>query len=512
MSSESPKKSIAKNTLYLYLRKVVSLVISLYTSRLVLEMLGVTEFGIYGLVGSIVALFSALRGLFSTSIQRFINIAKGNGSEEKVCAIFSIGVKIHVWISIIFFLVVEIAGILLIPYLNIPENSYSIAQWVLLFSVLAAIATILTVPYDALIIANERFKAYSIISIVEYVLRLGVIFLLIFSPVSRVVFYSILVFIVSLIVRIINAIYCKRNFGSEARYRNITDRQLFKEMTVFAGWQFFGNLGYTLTNNGLNFIINIFGGVVVNAARTIAYQVMTAVYQFVSDINVSFQPQSMMLFSQGKKKEFEDLMILNSKATFSICFICVFPVLLLTFPILRLWLKEVPDYTVGFVQAILIYLIIRSFHGPIDMLFKCDGRLKKYQLTELTVMALNLPVSWFCLKNGMPYFGVFLIMGLIELINTILILIIAKKQIGFNIGIYIKKIIIPSALSTAILLVFFILDQNYSFISLDDNLIYYISIGCFLVLFATGVVFLIMFNTEERRRFLKHIPFLKNNL
>lgn len=466
-------------------------------------MLGVTDFGIYGLVGSIVALFSALRGLFSTSIQRFINIAKGNGSEEKVCAIFSVGVKIHVWISIVFFIVVEIAGLILIPHLNIPENSYSVAQWVLLFSVLAAIVTILTVPYDALIIANERFKAYSIISIIEYILRLGVIFLLIYSPISKVVFYSILVFIVSLIVRIINATYCKRNFNNESRYQNIKDRKLFKEMTIFAGWQFLGNLGYTLTNNGLNFIINIFGGVVVNAARTIAYQVMTAVSQFVSDINVSFQPQAMMLYAKQQKNEFENLIILNSKATFSICFICSFPLMIMTYPIMKLWLNEVPEYTVGFVQAILIYLIIRSLHGPIDMLFKSDGKLRNYQITELMIMVSNLPISWICLKKGMPYFGVFLIMGFIEIINTVLIIILAKKQIGFNIGKYSKKVIIPSILSSFILITIFFLNKTHMLISINGNFLYYVIIGLLIVLFAATIVFFIMFDSSERDKILK---------
>lgn len=509
MTAETSKKRIAKNTFYLYVRKIISLVITLYTSRLVLEMLGVTEFGIYGLVGSIVALFSALRGLFSTSIQRFINIAKGNGSEEDVGRIFSIGVKIHVWISVVFFVIAEIAGGILIPYLNIPNDAYSVTQWVLLFSVLAVISTILTVPYDALIIANERFKAYSIISIIEYILRLGVIFLLVLSPISKVVFYSILVFIVSLIVRIINAVYCKREFGDEAKYRNIKDRRLFKDMTIFAGWQFFGNLGYTLTNNGINFIINIFGGVIVNAARTIAYQVMNAVSQFVGDINVSFQPQAMMLYANQKKKEFEELLILNSKATFAICYILTVPLMLLTEPVLNIWLHEVPEYTVSFVQAILVYLIIRSLHGPVDMLFKCDGRLKDYQLTEFFVMAMNLPLSWICLKIGLPYFSVFLVMSILELINLVLILIIAKKQTDFNIKAYLKKVILPSIGSMIILAFAFFLNNRYLLIPSLEYVLYYITAGLILIFIAAIIEIYIMFDSSERRYILKTVHLIK---
>lgn len=511
MTPETSKKRIAKNTFYLYIRKIISLVIALYTSRLILEILGVTEFGIYGLVGSIVALFSALRGLFSTSIQRFINIAKGNSSGEDVGRIFSIGVKIHVLISIVFFIIAEIGGGILIPYLNIPNNAYIVTQWVLLFSVLATITTILTVPYDALIIANERFKAYSIISIIEYTLRLGVIFLLVLSPISKVVFYSILVFIVSLIVRIINAIYCKKQFGDEAKYRNVKDRRLFKDMTIFAGWQFFGNLGYTLTNNGINFIINIFGGVIVNAARTIAYQVMNAVSQFVSDINVSFQPQAMMLYANQKKNEFEELLILNSKATFAICYILSFPLMLLTKPVLNIWLNEVPEYTVGFVQAILLYLIIRSLHGPVDLLFKCDGQLKYYQLTEFFIMALNLPLSWICLKTRLPYISVFLVMSIMELINLVIILAIAKKQTYFNIKPYLKKVIAPSIGSTIILLIVFFLNNKFLLIPNQGNTLYYISTSLMLVLTAALIEFSIMFNASERQYFSQIIPFFKKH-
>ncbi len=501
-------KKIAINTLFLYLRKAISLVISLYTSRIVLEMLGVTEFGIYGLVGSIVAIFSVLRGLFASSIQRYINISKGSDSEGDVGKIFSIGLKIHLWISVCFFVVVEIAGWLLIPYLNIPTGNYSVAQWVLLFSILSAVITILTVPYDALIIANEKFKAYAVISLVEYVLRLGIVFLLVFSPFSRVAFYSIMVFVVSLIVRVINTIYCHRKFGDEAKYRNVSDRGLFIEMTRFAGWQFFGNLGYTVTNNGVNFIINIFGGVAVNAARTIAYQVMQSVQQFIGDINVSFQPQSMMLFAKHQKDDFLRLLILNSKATISIAVILSFPILMLTSPILHLWLGAVPDYTVSFVQCILLYLVIRSVHGPIDLLFKCDGRLKRYQLTECFIMTANLPITWLGLKLGLPYYSAFIIMGAVELINAIAILFIAKKQLEFNVAYYSRKVIWPSVGACIFLTSLFAISRIYDIIN-DSVSIPCLIVALFvLVCIASLTVLMFIFNSSERIK-LKKLIFKK---
>ncbi len=498
-------RKIAINTLFLYLRKAISLVISLYTSRIVLEMLGVTEFGIYGLVGSIVAIFSVLRGLFASSIQRYININKGSDSGADVGKIFSIGLKIHLWISVCFFVVVEIAGWLLIPHLNIPTGNFNVAQWVLLFSVLSAVITILTVPYDALIIANERFKAYAVISLIEYVLRLGIVFLLVFSPFSRVVFYSILVFFVSLIVRAINTIYCRIKFGDDAKYRNVRDRGLFVEMTKFAGWQFFGNLGYTVTNNGVNFIINILGGVAVNAARTIAYQVMQSVQQFISDINVSFQPQSMMLFANHQKDDFLGLLILNSKTTISIAVILSFPILMLTSPILHLWLGLVPDYTVSFVQCILLYLMIRSVHGPIDLLFKCDGKLKRYQLTECLIMSANLPLTWLGLKLGLPYYSAFIIMGTVELINTVAILFIAKKQLRFDIAYYSKNVIWPSVGACLFLTSIFAINQIYSIITDSVSIPCLIAALFVLVCIASVTVLIFIFSSSERTKLKKFI-------
>lgn len=496
-------RRIAVNTLFLYLRKVVSLVISLYTSRIVLEMLGVTEFGIYGLVGSIVAIFSALRGLFASSIQRYININKGSNSGIEVCEIFSIGLKIHIWISVCFFFIVEIFGWFFIPHLNIPVGSYGIAQWVLLFSVLSVVTSILTVPYDALIIANERFKAYAVISLVESFLRLGIVFLLIFSPFSKVVFYSILVFVVSLVVRVINTVYCKREFGNEAKYRKVKDKKLLIEMTKFAGWQFFGNLGYTVTNNGVNFLINIFGGVTVNAARTIAYQVMHAVQQFVSDINVSFQPQSMILFAEHRKDEFTRLLILNSKTTISIAIILSFPILMMTDPILRMWLGEVPDHTVTFVQCILLYLAIRALHGPIDLIFKCDGNLKRYQMAECIIMLLNIPFSWIGLKIGLPIYSAFLIMSAIEIFNLIVVLHIAKRQLDFETSLYSKKVLLPSAGVCTILTSLFVINNTYNILSETTSVLQLIFSLLILVFIASLMVLAIIFNSSERTKLKK---------
>lgn len=439
--ASNANKTIAKNTLFLYGRKAFTLVVALYISRLLLQRLGITDFGIYGLVGSVVAMFSALRGIFSTSIQRFINIAKGKGSEDEVNEIFSLGLKIHVWIAVLFLIVVEIGGTIMMHYLEIPDRKFIDAYIVLQFSLLTAIVTILTVPYDALIIANEKFNAYAIFSIIDASLRLLVVILLIYSPISRLVTYAGFLFIISLLIRAINAIYCRKKFGEVSRYRKVNNKKLLREMTSFAGWQFLGNTAYTLSQNGINLVINIMGGVVANAARTIAYQAMHAITQFTSDLTLSFRPRTMIHYAQGNRDDFYRLLFLNSKVNFAIAAILSFIVFILAKPIIILWLGEIPPYSIDFIRALMIYLVIRSLHEPLDLFYKSYGKILDYQITEICILTLSLPLSWILLKLGFPYYSVFLCMAFCEVINTIAILMLGKYKYGFNIKAYNHNVI-----------------------------------------------------------------------
>ncbi len=470
MSENTVNKRIAKNTILLYIREIASLLIALYSSRILLQQLGVNDFGLYGLIGSILLLFNSLRGLFASSIQRFINVEKGLGNESNVNKVFSLGVTIHIGLSVIFFIVSEIAGLILIPTLNIPAESITTAQWVLQFSILASIVTIMTVPYDAIIIANEKFDALAVLSISESILKLAAALLLIFSPWIKVVTYSALLFVVSVIIRTANAIYCSHKFKDETRFRFIKDKSYLKKMTIFAGWHFLGNTVYAFVNAGMNFIINIFGGVVVNAARNIAYQVLNAVQKFVTSVNLSFQPQSMMLYSQGNKDKYYAIMFINTKVSVAICAILGFVVAVMCPSLLKLWLCDVPNYSIEFVQAIFLYATIRSVHSPIDTMFKASGVLKKYQILEMSVQVLNIPISLFILYVGMPYYSIFISMSIVEIVNLFVILHLAKVQFHFDTFNYGQKVLLRVILLMAVLggtffLSVDIMNISYSFIS-----------------------------------------------
>lgn len=497
----SNNKRIARNTLYLYLRKILSLIISLYTSRILLQALGIDDFGLFGLVGSIVVLFSSLRSLFASSIQRFLNIQTSSDLKEQN-EIFSMGVLIHIGLSILFLVVVEIAGIFMIPELNLHPEKVSVAIWVLQFSILAAILSILTVPYDAVMMAKERFGFIALLQLFESILKVGVIFLLYISPINRLIFYVILLVALAFLIRFISAIYCHKNFPEIAKFHFLKNRKLLIQMTHFAGWNFFGNLGYSLTNQGLNFILNWFGGVVANAARTIAYQVNDNIRNFVIDASIAFTPQSMQAFYTDKTR-FYSLQFLSSKICSSIFLILIFPIYVYTKPILIYWLGESPQYTVQFIHGIIVYSIIRNWHGPIDIAFKSANMMKKYQLAEILIMVLNLPVAWIFLHYNLPLYMVFYTMAIMEVVNLICILILAKIQLHFPVLEFCNKVIAPTVFIVIILYCLFI---GNSFLDYNEDNFFYLISGCLIaVMISSGLNFLIMYSSMERKKILSTI-------
>lgn len=508
MPKLSPDNSrIAKNTGYVYLRRIFTIILAFYTSRLLLQRLGVEDFGLYGLVGSVIIMFSSLRSLFSTSVQRFINVAHGKGANEEINKIFSIGIRVHWYIAVAFIILCEVGGLIVIPTLNIPPHLIKDAYWVLHLSVLSSAITFLTVPYDAIIISFEKLNAFAIISVLEYVLRLLAVVVLVFFPHYRVIWYSAFVFLVTLTIRLANLLYCRKTFGTLAKYKKVKDPQLLRRMTSFAGWNFMGNVAFSIMTGGVNFILNIFGGVVTNAARTIAGQIMTNVQSFASELTTSFSPRSIILYTSGELKRFYSLMFLNSKVGLYVCSILGLPIVFFAESALRLWLGTVPEYSVEFTQYIFAYTIVRSLHGPIDTFFKATGDLRFYQIAEFIIMILNIPVSYIALKSGAPLYAVFVIMAIIETINLGTILLIAKGTLNFYLSGYLKQVIlrvVPFLLVNSIVLGLYghFIISKYSVISA----IVHLAIG---VLITALLGFVMIFSTTERSLFLNFIHLRK---
>ena len=445
-------KRIAKNTLLLYFRMLFLMLISLYTSRVILNILGVEDYGIYNLVGSIIAVFGSVRTLFASSTQRFMNAEMGGGNSKKLQVIFCISVYINIILSVLFVLLVEIFGLIFFQTkINIPSDRILAAQCVFHLSLVSSVVSIMTTPYDAAIIANERMDFFAFSSVLEGVLKLLIVFLLpIFETCDKLVMYGLLILAVQLSIRFLNAGYCKHYFP-ECHLKRCWDARLFRQMTAFAGWQFFGNTSFALTHNGINMVLNIFGGPVVNAARAVAAQVSMALGQFLSSITMAANPHLIKSYAEGKKQETVRKAFFLSKTLFFVQCCIVVPFMLFTRQILELWLVNVPQHTIMFLRIILIWSLVRSLHSPIDILFKASGYMKYYQLTEGIVLALPVPIGYIALASGQPFHIVFIISAIIEAINLLVVLFLAKRVMPFPLTTYVKEVLSACALLSLVL-------------------------------------------------------------
>lgn len=432
-------KKLALNTIFLYSRMFILMLVTFYTSRVLLKELGVEDYGIYGIVGGIVALFSSLRGLFATATQRFLNFEMGKGNMNALNQVFNMSIFINICICIIFFIITETFGLWFLKNkLVIDPERLEAAYWVFHCSVIAAMISILTIPFDAIIIANERMSIYAYLSILDAILRLAIIFVIPMVNIDKLIAYAVLVILVSLIIRSLNSIYCKRAFP-ECKYKFYWSKDLFKEMATFAGWNFAGNLAFAMVNEGLNILLNIFGGVVANAARSIAYQIKNAISTLLSNAILAVEPQATQLYAKGDYNSFLKILFTISKVIAFFYLLIGFPLFFYTKEFLCIWLNDVPQYTIEFIQCILIYLAIRSFHEPINVFFFIIGQLKKFQTCELIILTLSLPISYIALKfYNIDLSFVFIIMAIIEFINLIFIVWIANRTGKFNMKLYLQ--------------------------------------------------------------------------
>lgn len=495
-----PGKTIALNSFFLYCRKVVQIVIGFYASRLLLERLGEDGFGLYGLVGSVIVLFAALRSVFSSSIVRYINIAKSTGDAEAVGKVFSMGLTIQLVLAVVFCAAVEIGGLFIIPNLNIPQGDMSGAWMVFHLSLLAVVAIMLTVPYEALIVSNQRLGALAVLSVMESVLKLGVVILLAVWTAERVVWYALLMLGVSLVVRGGYSVYCRRAFGREARFRIVRDKKMYREMTVFAGWNFLGGTGNSIAASGINFVLNIFGGLPLNTARGIAMQVEANVDQFFFDISASFSPRSMMAYARGEMESFYRLMFWNSKVNFFVSSVLGCSLIYLMYPVLHLWLGEVPAWTTAFTSLILIHTMLGSLDDPVKTLFHASGRMKWYQIMEFAFMVAIVPLAWLALHLGAPYYSAFIVLVGMEFLCFIGMVLLAHRQLGFDAGRYTRHVLSRVALTAVLLAAGYIVSVYV--IPPDLDSLATICVAPCVALLVSLVVFFSLFNAAERKRIL----------
>lgn len=443
MAEQSNSKRLAKNTLFMYFRMGFLMLISLYSSRVILQQLGVDDYGIYNLVGSIVMMFSALKEMFANSTSRFMAFELGQKNEEKLNLIYNLSTYINGMISIIFLVLVEIIGLWFLEYkINVAPDRLFAAHMVFQFSVISTIATIMTTPFNAMIIAHERMDFYAYLSIFEGLARLGVCFLLPLFGFDKLIFFGFLYLCIAIIILLINRIFCSKNF-KECKFKLVWDKEYFRKMMSFAGWTFFGNCSYTLAQNGINMIFNVFGGPIVNAARGVSYQVNNAVNQFVNSIAVVTTPFSVKSYASKEYDRFFSLFFITSKLYFLIELLFTVILAFNAKEILHLWLGQIPEYTIEFVILVLLQSVFRSLCNPLGILFFSVGKIKQQQISEGIILALPIILSYALLHFGYPFYTAFLSMIGCEIIRILVLSLFAKKVCNLNLKNYAVKVLFP---------------------------------------------------------------------
>lgn len=443
-------KRIAKNTLLLYIRMLLTMCISLYTSRIVLSTLGIEDYGIYNVVGGIVSMFSFINGGMISATQRYITYEIGRNNTDKLKIVFSTAIQIHAIISIIVLLFAETVGIwLLKEKMVIPIERSIAAMFVYQCSIITCIINIMSVPYNADIIAHEKMSAFAYISVVEVLFKLFIAYGITLLQYDKLIIYSILMLLAQLLIRFIYSYYCKKHF-EESIYNHRFNYPVFREMFSFAGWSFVGNLASVLYTQGLNLMLNIFFGPVINAARGIAVQVQGVIQQFVVNFQMALNPQITKNYANGYIAEMQSLISRSARFSFFLLYMLTLPILLETEFILNIWLKEVPDYSVIFTRLMILISLAYTLSNPCMVANQATGKIKIYQIIIGGILLTILPLSYIALKLGAPAYIVFVIHLCIEIIAQFLRIYLLKDSIKLSIVRYIKEIYMPIILTVSI--------------------------------------------------------------
>lgn len=501
-------KRIAKNTLLLYFRMLFLMAVSLYTSRVVLNALGIEDFGIYNVVGGVVAMFSVLSGSLSAAISRFITYELGKGNQENLNKIFSSAVTIQLGLAGIIILLAETIGIWFLNVkMNIPEVRMEAANWVFQFSILTFAINLISVPYNASIIAHEKMSAFAYISILEAVGKLFIAYLITITPMDKLIFYAILMCVVALIVRFTYGNYCKRHF-CECTYHFIWDKQLLKSMFSFAGWNFIGASSAVLRDQGGNVVINLFCGPAVNAARGIAFQVNNAVNQFVVNFMTALNPQITKSYAAGDKGYMMTLIFQGARLSFYMLLLLSLPILVNTHYILALWLKIVPEHAVLFVQLILIFALSESISQPLITAMLATGKIRNYQIIVGGLQMMNLPISYILLRLG--YFPEVVIVIAICISQCCLAarLILLRGMIGLSITKYLKNVYLNIIVVSIIAVILPLISAYY----IKESFINFILISLIAVICTLSSIYFLGCNNQEREFIHQKLGTIKSKI
>lgn len=443
MSDQSTNnKRIAKNSLLLYVRMLFIMGVTLFTSRVILQALGVEDYGIYNVVGGFVSMFALISNSMTAAIGRFITFELGKGNRSNIGAVFSTSVIIQMTIAMIVVLLSEAIGVwFLNTQMTIPADRIYAANWVFQLSIITFAINLISVPYNATIIAHEHMGAFAYISSLDAVLKLLVAYLIFKSPIDKLIYYAALMCMLSILIRFIYTLYCRKHF-QDCKLQWKLDRPLIKEIFGFAGWNFIGAGSGILRDQGVNVLLNIFCGPIVNAARGIAMQVNSAVQHFATSFTTALNPQITKSYAGGDKEYSFKLVFQGSKLAYLLLYIVSLPIIIEAPTILNLWLGEVPEYTIAFVRLVIIYGLTEGISYPLITLMLATGNIRNYQILVGGTQMLNFPLSYLLLKFGASPEYTFVVSIAVALGSLFLRLIMLKRMIELPVIRFMRSVVL----------------------------------------------------------------------
>lgn len=510
MPNSENNKRIAKNTFILYTRMFFTMGVSLYTSRVVLNTLGIEDYGVYSIVGGIVTLFSFFNGAMTSATQRFLAFDIGKNDLQQLKKTFNATLNIHIAISILVLVLAETVGLWFVNHkLNLPLDRMEAVNWVYQFSVFTFLLGIIQVPYDALIIAREKMDIYAYMSFVEAFLKLIIVYLLVVFSYDKLILYAGLLFLVSFIVRSGHMHYCKWKY-KESKYQFYFDRSFYKVLLSYSGWNLFGNIAAVARGQGSNILLNLFFGTVLNAAYGISMQVQGTVQAFVTNFQMAVNPQIIKHYASGNKEQCLKLIFQSAKFSYFLIFIIACPIIFNIDFILELWLKNPPKYTSIFVNLCLINLLIDCISGPLMIGAQATGNIKWYQIVIGSLIFMNLPISYILLKTYKNPELIYYSSIIISLLSLVFRLFFLKYIMRFSILDFFKYVLLRIIIVTILVILFnYFLFQQITM----KNSIVYLFINTAIIIFSTiSIVYVVGINSIEKETIKRGIfNLLKND-
>ncbi len=427
----------------LYFRMFLMMAVSLFTSRVVLQVLGESDYGIYNIVGGVVVFFSFMNNALLQATQRFLNFEIGKKEESNANLVFCMSMNAFLLLALIFILCSETFGLWFVnTKLNIPPNRIVAANWVYQYSIITFIICLIQIPYNAIIIAYEKMSVFAMLSLLEVFFKLLCVYLLYIISLDKLITFSFFYTLSPLLIVTSYRFYCNKHFPI-SRYRYLWDGNTFRKLFSFSSWSLFGSASNILASQGLNVLVNIFYGVAVNAALGIANQISSKVTQFVTNFQIAFNPQIVKLYAAKETESLYRLMFRSSKFSYYFMLLVSLPIILKMDDILRIWLADVPENTAIFSKLILCFMLIESVTGPLWMYVQATGVIRNYQLLMSFLIFLNLPISYIVLKLGFPVYSVWVVRIIVNVIVFSTRCIYIGCVYSFPISRFLRFVLIP---------------------------------------------------------------------